>query len=152
MPSFLIEEWMMSGGLKLKGCELFLYALIYSYTKAGKSMFESEQSLAERSGYSRKQIGLALGSLCRKGFIEKLSKHKGLQSFDYRCNISSQQAVTKLPIGVTQYVASGRHKSSHNNLIDNQLIIGERNNGKYSSFGRKRLTDVPAEFGGSDTL
>ena len=56
MPSFLIEDWMMSDGLKLKGCELFLYALIHSYTKAGKTMFESEQSLGERFGYSRRNV------------------------------------------------------------------------------------------------
>lgn len=152
MSSFLIEDWMLEGGLNLKGCELLLYALIWSYSRKGKQMYESEQSLAERFGYSRKQIGLALGSLCRKGYIEKLSKHKGLQSFDYRCNISSQQAVTKLPIGMTQNVSSGRHKSSHNNSMDNQLIIVERKNGRHSSSGRKRLTDVPAEFSGSDTL
>lgn len=152
MSSFLIEDWMVGSGLNLKGCELILYALIWSYSRKGKQMYESEQSLAARFGYSRKQIGLALDGLCRKGLVEKLSKHKGLQSYDYRCNISSQQAATKLLTGMTQNVAPARDKSSHNNTIDNQLINIERKNGRHSSSGRKRLTDVPAEFSGSDTL
>ena len=33
-----IEEFMLESGLKLKGCALLVYALIYSYTINGREM------------------------------------------------------------------------------------------------------------------
>lgn len=88
MPGFLIEDWMMSERLGLKSNDLLLYALIHSYTRKGGTMFESETSLADRFGLSRKQVGKILKRLTEDGFIIRSgSKHSGLQSYDYTTNV-----------------------------------------------------------------
>ena len=69
MASFLIDDSMMRQGLNLKGCELLLFALIFSFSKKGLTMYESELSLSERLPYSREQIGKSLASLLSQGLV-----------------------------------------------------------------------------------
>lgn len=154
MSSFLIEDWMMSDGLKLKGCELFLYALIHSYTKAGKTMFESEQSLGERFGYSRRNVGRALESLRRRGLIIRRNKHPGRQSYDYCCDISSQPDATKVYTEVRQIVPAGRDKSSHDKKNDKYMdkLFNERKNETDRRMPKRCISDIPEQFTGHDTL
>ena len=88
MPGFLIEDWMMNERLGLKGNDLLIYALIYSFTRKGGTMFESETSLSGKFGLSRKQVGKILRKLTDDGFVIRSdSKHSGLQSYDYMTNI-----------------------------------------------------------------
>ncbi len=88
MPGFLIEDWMMNERLGLKGNDLLIYALIYSFTRKGGTMFESEASLSVKFGLSRKQVGKILRKLTDDGFVIRSdSKHSGLQSYDYMTNI-----------------------------------------------------------------
>ena len=56
MSSFLVEDWMSGCGLRLSGNELLLYALIFSYSRKGRTMFESEDNLAKKYKLSRKQV------------------------------------------------------------------------------------------------
>ena len=87
MSSFLIEDWMSGNGLKLSGNELILYALVFSFARKGKTMFESEESLAKKYKLSRKQISTILKKLRSNGLIIRSeSKHSGLQSYDYIIN------------------------------------------------------------------
>ena len=88
MSSFLVEDWMSGNGLKLSGNELILYALIFSYSRKGKTMFESEDNLAKKYNLSRKQVSTILKKLRAEGLITRSeSKHPGLQSYDYTANL-----------------------------------------------------------------
>ena len=88
MSSFLVADWMSGNGLKLSGNELILYALIFSYSRKGKTMFESEDNLAKKYNLSRKQVSTILKKLRAEGLIIRSeSKHPGLQSYDYTANL-----------------------------------------------------------------
>ena len=88
MSSFLVEDWMSGCGLRLSGNELLLYALIFSYSRKGKTMFESEDNLAKKYKLSRKQVSTILKKLREEDFIIRSeSKHPGLQSYDYTVNL-----------------------------------------------------------------
>lgn len=78
---------MMGEGLGLKGCDLLLYANIMSYSKQGKEMYEPIVRLAERFGYSRKQIAKALEYLVDRGLIfRSAQKRPGSHSYSYSIN------------------------------------------------------------------
>lgn len=88
MSSFLVEDWMSGNGLKLSGNELILYALVFSFSRKGKTMFESEENLAKKYKLSRKQTSTILKKLRSEGLIiRSQSKHPGLQSYDYFTNL-----------------------------------------------------------------
>ena len=139
MASFLIEDSMMRQGLNLKGCELLLFALIFSYCKKGLTMYESEQSLSERLSYSREQIGKALASLVAQGLvIRSKAKHPHRQSYDYcidttkvqemlaaSCEESSQPDVKKPDTREGGNFTASCEERSHNNISDNRINNGE---------------------------
>lgn len=79
---------MLNRHLGLKGCELLLFAIIWSYTVSGKTLFVSESHLAEDLGYTREHVGKALRSLRKKGLITRSAKkHSKLPTYDYEVNI-----------------------------------------------------------------
>lgn len=79
---------MLHKHLGLKGCELILFAIIWSYTISGKALFASESNLAEDLGYTREHIGKTLRALRKKGLISRSSKkHSKLPTYDYIVNI-----------------------------------------------------------------
>lgn len=88
MASFIIDDKMMHGGLGLKGCELLLFGLILSYTKLGKTLYQKEETIASRFGYSREHISRSMKSLLDKGFIIRLGRHPKAESFEYVINQS----------------------------------------------------------------
>lgn len=47
MDNYKVYQWMLAGGLGLKGTSLGVFALVFSYTRCGRTMFESEESLAD---------------------------------------------------------------------------------------------------------
>lgn len=83
MDYFSVYRWMLADGLELKGAHLCLFGLIFSYTKSMHVMFESEVTLAKCLGYKRESINVALKGLIKDGLIVRLSRHKGLQTYDY---------------------------------------------------------------------
>jgi len=78
---------MLADGLDLKGLPQCLFALIFSYTRSGHLMFESEVSLAKCFGYTREYINVTLKELIKEGLIVRLARHKGLQTYDYCVDI-----------------------------------------------------------------
>ena len=80
---------MLAEGLGLKGLPLNLFALVFSFTRSGRTMFESEESLAVCFGYSREHVCVIMKELSRKGLLIKGSKHAGLQTNDYSVNIAA---------------------------------------------------------------
>lgn len=89
MNNFKIYRWMLSGGLGLKGLPLSLFALVFSFTRSGRTMFESEESLAACFGYSREHVCVIMKELSRKGLLIKGSKHAGLQTNDYSVDFTT---------------------------------------------------------------
>ena len=80
---------MLSGGLGLKGLPLNLFALVFSFTRSGRTMFESEESLAACFGYSREHVCVVMKALSRKGLLTKGAKHDGLQTNDYSVDFTA---------------------------------------------------------------
>lgn len=162
MSSFLIDDRMMSGGLKLKGCCLLLFAMAMSYYKAGSSLYESERAIAERTGYAREVVGRSLQALVKDGYLTRSEcVRKGHRVYEYRigwraleileeCDKKSQEGipdVTKYHTTARENVTATCDKKSHNKIIDNKVYNYEW---KYSKHSR-RNTDVPRIFKGSDS-
>lgn len=80
---------MLSGGLGLKGLALSLFALVFSFTRSGRTMFESEESLAECFGFSREHVNITLKNLIGNKLVARISRHEGLQTYDYCVDIST---------------------------------------------------------------
>ena len=70
MSDFVVYGWMLGRGLGLKGCELLIFGLVVSYSRKGKVLFESEQSLSDYTGYSKRSIRTALKNLVAQGLID----------------------------------------------------------------------------------
>lgn len=162
MSSFLIDDRMMYEGLKLKGCCLLLFAMAMSYHTAGKSLYESERAIAERTGYAREVVGRSLQALVKAGYLTRSEcVRKGHRVYEYRigwraleifeeCDKKSQEEVTdvtKYHTSMREKVTDSCDKKSHNKIIDNKAYNYEQ---KYSKHSR-RNTDVPRIFKGSDS-
>jgi hypothetical protein len=89
MNNYKVYRWMLAEGLGLKGLPLSLFALVFSFTRSGRTMFESEESLAACFGYSREHVCVIMRELSRKGLLTKGTKHDGLQTNDYSVNIAA---------------------------------------------------------------
>ena len=103
----------------LSGVALRVYALIYSFTKAGSDCHGSIDYICKRVGASYKSVQLALQLLVEKGYVAKTSTKPKSPSIyvaitdsigkNYRCNES------KLPIASV--------KSTDNNKENNKEIL-----------------------------
>lgn len=130
-------SWMLHKHLGLKGCELILFAIIWSYTIAGKTLFASESHLAEELGYTREHIGKSLRSLRKKGLINRSTKkHCKLPTYDYTVNIDGVYSAfpsikdflkdeNKDHIMMGTYISMGSDIISHNSstnicIFDNE--------------------------------
>ena len=133
MISFLVEDWMMGCGLGLGGYEMPIFAYAYSFFREGKVLFASEGKIAELVGCSRKQVGVLLRRLCKKGLlIRSKTKHPEYQTYSYSvceekvrsfvtpgCEETSQGDAKKVSTQMGRNVTSPCNLSSHNNGIDN---------------------------------
>ena len=121
-----IEEFMLEPGLKLKGCALLLYALIYSYTINNMEMYEKEESLAKRLCYSREVVGKTLNKLVQNGLIiRKNELHTPGNTHVYiadlsrpECEINSHLDVKKVHTGMRNNFTSACDNTSHDNKAD----------------------------------
>ena len=80
---------MLAEGLDLKGLSLCLFPLIFSYNRCRHIMFESEEALAKCFGYSREYVNAILKKLIKQKLIVRLSRHEGLQTYDYCVDVST---------------------------------------------------------------
>ena len=68
---FIIYDWMIQE-LHLKGSELLIYAIIYSYCESGNKTFNGSLSLlSKKSGIARSNVVLALNSLINQKILKK---------------------------------------------------------------------------------
>ena len=79
-----IQGWMLALGLK--GNELLAFALIYSFSRDGVSVFKgSAQYIADWCGVSRRNVSRILDKLQDRGLIEKIDRIvNGVRFCDYR--------------------------------------------------------------------
>lgn len=69
--SIVIQGWMIESGL-LERNEIFIYAIIYSYSQGGKGIYYGTKSNLEKwTGYKKRQIRNILISLEDKGLIKR---------------------------------------------------------------------------------
>ncbi len=80
-PYFVIYDF-MTQELALRGTELLVYAVIFSFCGREGCFRGSQKYIAERLGVSREWVGATVKSLCKKGLLAK--GEKGLV-----CEVSS---------------------------------------------------------------
>lgn len=68
MKSIIIFSFMVKD-LKLKGAELLIYALIYSFSQFGQVCYMKPETIATELGLSRSQVFRCLSSLLKKDFL-----------------------------------------------------------------------------------
>lgn len=69
--SIVIQGWMIESGL-LERNEIFIYAIIYSYSQGGKGIYYGTKSNLEKwTGYKKRQIRNILIGLEDKGLIKR---------------------------------------------------------------------------------
>ena len=74
--NYTVFAFMIERGLR--GAELLVYALIYSYTKdGGRAFYGSLNHIAHRTGLSVRSVHRALISLTEGGHLEKRSSKNG---------------------------------------------------------------------------
>lgn len=111
MSGFYIHDSMLVGGLDLKGCDLLIFAVVHSYTAAGKETY-SISSISERLGYDRSHVARVLGKLEREGFVicTALSETPGKEK---RYKVSACNTQENGSNGVREKVAVRCDKFTH---------------------------------------
>ena len=128
---FIVYDFMNSE-LGLTGVTLQVYALIYSFTKAGNDCHASLNNMAKRIDVSSRSIQRALKELLDKGYIIKTTNHTASSNhyvanmekvgqIVYGQNVEGGQNVH----GGTTECLGGDDKMSNNNKEDNK---GDNNN------------------------
>ena len=106
--------------LDLSGVALQVYALIYSFTKAGGDCHGSIEYICERVGASRSAVKSAIKNLLQKGYITKIADEK-IKTNRYTITSPTGQNLTgqkKTPEG--QKLTPDRSESDPNNKEDNE--------------------------------
>ena len=88
---FVILRGFMRKRLHLEKTELIVYAIIYGYSRSGKSFTGRIRYLCDWSGSGRSAVKLALASLVNKGYITKTVKTVGHRAYtEYTAQIASE--------------------------------------------------------------
>lgn len=161
--SYYITHTWMPKDLKLKGVELYVFAIIYGYCRDGEGLYYgSRRNLAQLCRCSTRGIDKALKRLIEKNLIEKKSWYDDLKQkkCTYTINFSKVDELIELnnqrteftggPAnsvhgGVRTQFAGGCEHSSHNNIAlknrnNNTLSDGDDEVKQYGRFGNVRLT------------
>lgn len=89
----VIQGWMMNE-LNLKGNDLLVFALIYGFTRDGKTKFASgRQYIAESFNISLPTVDKALQNLIALNYIVKISCENQADTDKYYANISSKETL-----------------------------------------------------------
>lgn len=112
----LITGWMVNE-LKLKGSELFVYALIYGFSQDGESKFYgSRRYIAEWFNCSLPTIDKALNGLLEKDLIIKDEEIiSGVKFNRFRANKETLQGIKKFYRGSKETLQGGSKETLYNN-------------------------------------
>lgn len=133
-PNHFIVEFYWMSLLGLKGNELRLYALIYSYSQDSKGGFHgSTNYLAERLDVSRRQIFRMLSELTEKNFIKKNDHFKNKVKFSAYEVVPNEYAYDKMSEPMTRTSLIGDKMSypdydkmsPNNKVLDNKEITND---------------------------
>lgn len=132
MSSFIVADWMMGKGLGLKGCELLIFAMIVSYSRKGKTLFVSEQSLAEYTGYTKRHISNALKNLRARGLIvQSRGKHSKYLTNEYTVDDEVKRKYFNVDVEYISPIAVKKlQQESGNNFTNKGEITSTNNNTK----------------------
>ena len=84
MSDFVVYEWMLGRDLDLGKCELVILGLVFSYSRKGMTMYQSEQSLADYAGVSKRTVCTAIKKLMDQGLIiRSKEKHPKYRTYEY---------------------------------------------------------------------
>lgn len=142
MKSFVIYDWMVGGGLELKGLQLSLYALIASYSRKGKKMYISRSSLSEFLMYSERQVGSSLQILVNEGLVVREIG----ANFRAYC---IQESVVRAKIKNRELVNSFEHYLKHSDSPGQEKTSSSRGE-EISSKDRKKVPGVQEEISSLD--
>ena len=82
---FVMLHSFMRKELRLEKTELIVYAIIYGYSKGGKSFTGSIRYLSDWSGSGRSAVKAALASLVEKGYLSKtVNKINNIEYVEYK--------------------------------------------------------------------
>ena len=116
-----IQGWMVTR-LGLKGNELLVYAIIYSFSQDGEQKYQGSAGwIASWLSSSRQTVYNVLRSLEEKGLIEKTERiENGVKFCDYRAkNLTGE--VKNFDKGGVKIFDRGSQKTLHHNNIDNNI-------------------------------
>lgn len=134
IPFVPIYDFMMGDGLRLTGLPLLLFALIFSFWVAGKTLWASNQSVADRLGHCRESVCRALKDLLDRKLIGRIEGHSPKSgAVEYTidestmcekvtgwCDLISQLGVTFPHNELCDTITGGCDFSPHNILYDNK--------------------------------
>lgn len=120
-----IQGWMVTR-LGLKGNELLVYAIIYSFSQDGEQKYQGSAGwIASWLSSSRQTVYNVLRSLEEKGLIEKTERiENGVKFCDYRAKNFTGE-VKNFDRGGVKIFDRGSQKILHHNNIDNNISDNE---------------------------
>lgn len=141
----VIHGWMITR-LDLKGNELLVYALIYSFCQDGKSEFTgSIRYISEWFGWSKDTTQRVLKKLIDRGLIIKTEQEIAhhLKSCSYKIgHTQNEYGIRKMSMGHTQNADGGIRKMRPNNNKYNY----KNNNKQKSGFSNFNQRDNDYEY------
>ena len=124
---FIVHDWMIEE-LNLKGNDLILFAIIYSFSKSGSFCFNGgREYLAKKSGISIRNIQYMLNDFVKKQIIDKtIIEKKKVKFCEYKmanpckyCTHANIAPVQKDENGMCKDCILEGAKIAHNNILIN---------------------------------
>jgi len=140
----VIQGWMVNE-LNLKGNDLLVFALIYGFTRDGRTKFASgRQYIAESFNISLPTVDKALQNLIELGLIIKESCKNQADTDKYFANISSKETLAPSNISSKETLP---YKYTRDNIsINNQQSLFTDNTNKEVLEVRNKESDRVQEF------
>ena len=122
--SFIINDWFITD-LNLKGNDLLVFALIFSFTKDGRTKYYGSISyLSEVLGCSKRTINYSLESLIKSGLIKKEIQKNANEPNKYHVDLEVVQKLHRGSAKIASEVVQKLHRGSakiapYNNIYNN---------------------------------
>lgn len=146
---FTVYDWMITD-LRLKGSELLLYAIIYSFCKDGETMVTGLEYLANRIGSEKHWVSSALTELQKKGHITKTVAEAQKLSITVTENITHRYVKRNRPLcktkrTVTENVTVTPYICNTNVLLNNNKYDIESDNKTHTTTDTKNKQEKESQ-------